>query len=240
MTLRFDSTTPLGRPGGARGVKHHAGGCRRSAMARFPLFRTLFRSRNSSRAARPSILRYRAELMEPRMVVFPQPPRIEVDDMLDADARWSCTSITLSTCSWSPDHDETRAAMAQNIGHLFGDGVLVQRDRDRADLLRGDHRPIKRGAVAPDHRHSVAAFDPQHQKTRGHGANLGLGLGPAPALPDAEFLLAIGRTGAIGAGIPRQQRGDRNQVTCIGRTACQSRTLPCRRTARGGFVVRPA
>ena len=105
--------------------------------------------------------------------------------------------------------DHARAAVAQHVGQLLADRVLVERHRHRAHRLRGDHRPIEVRAVAPDHRDVVAGPDPERQQPQRQRLDLGLGLGPGPFLPDAELLLPVGGAGGEARGVARQGRGDR-------------------------------
>ncbi len=110
------------------------------------------------------------------------------------------------------DH-ETRAAVIQNIGHLFGGGVLIQRHRDRADGFRGYHRPVHVRTVAPDDRDEIALVDAKIDQTQREIGDLGFGLFPGPALPDAEFFFAIGGAIAVFGGVTVQQRRDGRKST---------------------------
>jgi hypothetical protein len=136
-----------------------------------------------------------AERVQLRVVVFPEPARILVDDVFDLVHAFLHLDDLVHLLLVAGD-DEARAAMLQHIGHLFGDGVLVERHGDRADLLRRDHRPVERGAVASDDRDMVAALDAQREESDGDRLDFLGGFRPGPGLPDAVFLFAIGRLGA--------------------------------------------
>ena len=81
------------------------------------------------------------------MIAYSQDARIDIDDVRDA------TDLALAFKDFVdllliPGDHETRAALAEDIGHLFGHAVLIDRHRDGADHLAGVHRPIQHWAVA--------------------------------------------------------------------------------------------
>ena len=181
----------LGLAGRARGVEHHAGVVvtdRRLAVGLF-LFEPLMRG-----ATLGLDIGQRVQL---GVVVFPQTARILVDDMRNVvilalrieDALHFDHLVDLFLVATD---GKLRAGMFQRIGHLFGDSVLVERHRDRADLHRGDHRPVHRRAVAPDNGNMVTFFDAKRQEPVGNGLDFLGRLGPAPGLPDSEFLFPVG------------------------------------------------
>ena len=104
---------------------------------------------------------------------------------------------------------EARAAMVEHIAHLLGHRVLVERYRHRAAGLRRDHRPVEMRPVASDDGDVVARLQPQRGEPGRQSQDLGLGLGPGPAAPDAEVLLAICRKVAELSRVPRQETGKR-------------------------------
>lgn len=77
-----------------------------------------------------------AECMAARMIAYSQDARIDIDDVRDA------TDLALAFKDFVdllliPGDYETRAALAEDIGHLFGHAVLIDRHRDGADHLAG-------------------------------------------------------------------------------------------------------
>ena len=112
------------------------------------------------------------------------------------------------------DDGKARAAMVQNIGNFFGHAVLIDRHRHCTDALRGDHGPIEVRPVAPDNGDLVARRDPLRQQTKRQRFDFLGGLGPGPALPDAELFLTIGGLVRKVPGVPRQKAGNRSQIRC--------------------------
>jgi hypothetical protein len=131
-----------------------------------------------------------AERVELGVVVLPEPARILVYDVLDLVHAFLHLD-NLVDLFLIAGNDEACAAMLQHVGHLFGHGVLVERHRHRADLLSRDHRPVKRGAVAPDHSDMIPTLYAQRQKAQGNRLDLFRGFSPAPRLPDTVFFFAI-------------------------------------------------
>jgi len=107
-----------------------------------------------------------------RVVVFPHPALVEIHDLLDARHAGLHLDHLVHLLLVAAD-GEPRAAMVEDIGHLLGRRVLVERHRDRPHRLRRDHRPVERRAVAPDDRDIVAARHAQRQKAHRHVAHLG-------------------------------------------------------------------
>ena len=87
-------------------------------------------------------------------------------------------------------HDELRLRVLEHVAELGGDGVLVDREGDAADRLRGDLGEVEAPAVVADHRELVAAPEPELRKAEGEPADLIRVLRPGHGLPDAVFLLA--------------------------------------------------
>jgi hypothetical protein len=93
-------------------------------------------------------------------------------------------------------HGEPRLAMVEHELHLGGNGVLVDRQRDRADRLGGDHRPVEPRAIVADDGELVAAPEAERGEAGGKRAHFVARLAPGPALPDAVLLLAHRRPAA--------------------------------------------
>ncbi|MNU81777.1 hypothetical protein D3C71_714480 [compost metagenome] len=96
--------------------------------------------------------------------------------------------------------------------HTFGPhGVLVQRNRNRAQGLRGQHGGVQAGAVGADHHHVFMALQPGQVQAGGHLLHQPHQVSPAVGLPDAIFFFAQGRgRGALG-GMLEQQLRERGQ-----------------------------
>ena len=88
---------------------------------------------------------------------------------------------------------ETHLRVIEHKGHLFGDRILVDRDRYTAQRLRRGNRPIERRPVVADDRELVAAPETAGRQTAGERLDLAGDLRPAPALPDPVILFAVGR-----------------------------------------------
>ncbi|CAM4083404.1 hypothetical protein PARU111607_03490 [Palleronia rufa] len=189
----------FGTPRGAGGIEHDAGVvvCRGSAP-------TLQLGPQPVLGITPRLLKV-AVGNQPRMIVFPKAPGIEIDgpaQPLRARRRLR-ELVHLLLISGDGEH---RLRMVQLIADLFHRGVLVDRHRDAAGGLDGDHGPVERRAVPPGDDHMLALRQAQVQQPQRQRFDLIRGLGPGPALPDSEFLLAIGRPGAEMRHVPRQQR----------------------------------
>ena len=90
-------------------------------------------------------------------------------------------------------HRETHLGMVEHKGHLVGDRILVDRDRNAAQSLRRGDRPIEPRPVVADDRELVAAPETQFRQTAGERLDLSRDLRPAPALPNAVILFAVRR-----------------------------------------------
>jgi hypothetical protein len=149
--------------------------------------------------------------VEPGMVVFPHPPLVDVDDLVDVlDAVLDLDDLVHLLLV--ARHHEARPAMVEDVGHLLGHRVLVERDGNRTRRLCGHHRPVELRTVPPDDRDMVALREPEREEAQGQRPDLGLGLAPGPALPDAEFLLAIRRPPAQSAGVPGKERRNGDEI----------------------------
>jgi hypothetical protein len=153
----------------------------------------------------------------------PEPARIVVDD--DAERRHLAADLQqLVDLLLILGQRELRAGMLDDIGKLVGHRILVDRYRHPAQGLRRAHRPIEPGAVVADHDQPIAALESQVGQAGRQPPDLGGDMGPVIGLPDAVFLLAIGRTARAGAGALRQKLGKR--VPSVGRAICRPRRHP--------------
>lgn len=102
--------------------------------------------------------------------------------------------------------------------HAFrSGGVLVQRHRNRAQRLRGQHGGVKTRAVGANHDQVLAALQARLVQTAGHGPDQAGQIRPAGGLPNAIFFLAqCGRCGALGSML-EHQTGKRclHDLTCL-------------------------
>ena len=149
-----------------------------------------------------------AERRQPAVVVVLEPARLIVDDLLELQhaIRHSNDLIDLLLIL---DDAERHLGVRQHIGHFVGDRVSIDRHRHRAERLAGAHRPIKTRPVATDDAEFVAALEPERRKTDREGADLVEHLRPGPGLPDAEVLVAHGRTRPERRRIVEKQLGQR-------------------------------
>src|SRR6516165_1784675 len=142
------------------------------------------------------------------MVVILQPARFIVDDA--AKTRYSISDrMNLVDLFLIFDDRQRHLCVRQNIGHLLGDGVGIDRHRHRAERLSGADRPIESGTVPADDRTFVAVLEPKLGKPDRESANLFERLAPRPSLPNAEVLVADGRPPADRASIVDQKLGYR-------------------------------
>ncbi len=190
------------------------------------------RSRRVARRAPPVL--HLGIAVQPLVVVVPEAPRIEIDDLLQPrqprrDLQHLVDLLLVAR------HDEPRPAVLQHVGHLLGHRVLVERHRHRAADLRRHHRPVEPRPVAADDRQIVPRPQPKLGQPRRQRQHLGLGLGPGPALPDAVLLLAIGGTAAERRRVPAQELGERVEFPGGSRLA-HDRPSPCRRRSGAPFA----
>ena len=218
----------LGFARGPGGIEHHAGAVviqhRDAVVQRAQQFVPLC----------PARVLHMGILVQFRMIVFPQTPRIEIDHLLECRQPVLHFDDLVDLFLIPGDH-EPRAAMIKDISHLFSHRVLIKRDGDGPTHVSGDHRPIKVGAVAPDDCHVIARRKAQVQQTQRQRFDLIQRLAPRPALPDPEFLFAIGGRIRIDLRVPAQQRRKRVRVLrALGRST-QRLILPY--DLRRGVVV---
>ena len=88
------------------------------------------------------------------------------------------------------DDGELDFRVVEDESHLGGDRVLVHRHRDATEALHRDHREVQPRPVLADDRQVLATREAGLMQPGRDLTNLGQHLDPAPALPDAEILLA--------------------------------------------------
>jgi len=114
------------------------------------------------------------------------------------------------------DHGEARAAVVHDVGHLLGARVLIERHGHRAHRLRRDHRPVEIGTVAADDGDEITLRHAEVQEPERDRLDLARGLGPGPALPDPEFLFAIGRLVADAGDVLCEKRRNGFRIRPVG------------------------
>ena len=141
------------------------------------------------RIERAALLLHDIERYQIVLVVVPETARILVDDaaqmrqaILDADQLVDLFLVLRNR--------EARLGVIEDEQHLLGDGVLVDRYRHGAEALGCQHRPVELRPVVADDGDLVAALHAERREAAGDGPHVGRRIGPAPGLPDAEFLLA--------------------------------------------------
>ena len=170
--------------------------------------------------------------MEIGLPVMSQPARVAVDHRFEVRAalldRDQLVDLLLVL-----DNRQPHLGVIEDIGHLVGDRVLVERHRNAAQCLRCRDRPIEPRPVVADDRDLVAAPETEPLQPAGQLLDLFGDLGPVPALPDAVILLAHG--GAVGtlAGMRQQQfrKG-------VGQTGAGSAAGRGRKLRRGSCAAR--
>ena len=144
---------------------------------------------------------------EPLVVVVAQPARLVVDNEHKArqtlDDGQELVDLLLVL-----DHRDRHLGMVEDVGHLLGDGVRVDRHRHAAERLRGAHCPVQARPVRANDGNLVVPREPELLQTDGKGAYFVEHLRPGPHLPNAEILVPIGGTTRKQAGVAHQQLGE--------------------------------
>jgi hypothetical protein len=107
------------------------------------------------------------------------------------------------------DDGKAGLGVAEDVLHLFFDGVLIERHRHAAQRLRGEDGPVELRAVVADDGDLVAAPKAEGGEAESDEPALLEVLAPRGRLPDAEVLLAhgnlAGQTLRVGAGKLRER-----------------------------------
>ena len=184
--------------------------------------------------------------VQERLFVIAQATRLFVDDVLQRLAAFLHLE-QLVDLLLVLDHGETDARVIEDVLHLLGHRVLVDRHRDPTGNLRGDHRPVELRTVVADDRQLVAGLEADGRQAAGQGHDLVAHLAPGPRLPDAEILLTDRR--AIATRLRMVDKQLRNGVE-LGRTRrrrgvgrhrwpCSSGDRPGRGQARQSCISLP-
>src|SRR6266508_3151254 len=151
------------------------------------------------------------DVLDERLGVVAQAPGIVVEDLLQRLA----SVLALQELVYLLlvlDDGKTDSGLIERIHHLICNRVLVERDGNPSEALRGGHGPVETRPVVPDDRQPVASPEASGRQTARQRPNFSCDLGPGPALPDPEVFLADGRPGSSHAGIVEQQPGKRVEV----------------------------
>jgi hypothetical protein len=105
------------------------------------------------------------------------------------------------------DDSEAHLGVVEREDTLGAGGVLVQRDRDRTEALRCQHRHRQARAVVADHHDVLTALQARGGQTTGHAAHLCRQCRPAQGLPDPVFFFSQGwRVGSALCMVQQQAR----------------------------------
>ena len=145
-----------------------------------------------------------------RVVVFAQTTRIQINHLFEI---WQVrlNFQNLINLFLIARDDITCATVTQNIGHLFGNRILVQRNGNAACHFDTHHRNIEAGAITADDRNKIPLFDPQVDQAKRERLCLGRGICPRPSLPNSKFFFTIRGRRWIVFGIPTKQRRNGSQ-----------------------------
>ena len=202
----------LGPSGGARGVEHDGVV---AALSAGDL--AVDQGRLGGEAVGAALLH---RLVGQHIAIVPKAARIDIDH--DLEPRQPAPDLQeLVDLLLVLADGEAGAGMLDDIGELVSHRILVDRHRDAAQRLGGTHRPIQPRPVVADHDQAVAAAEAQIGKAGRQPADLVGDPGPAIGLPDAVFLLAIGRPVGTAPGAHGKQLGKR--VAILGSAVCRWR-----------------
>ena len=145
-------------------------------------------------------------VQQSRVLVFAHAALIVVDD--PAQARQLVRDLQdLVRLLLVLDERELGLGVAEQIGDLFRQRVLVDAERDGADRLRRQLRPQPVRPVAADDPDHVAALDVERQQSARQLLDPGARVRPGVDLPDAVVLLPQRDLGAPVRRVVQQQLG---------------------------------
>jgi hypothetical protein len=78
------------------------------------------------------------------------------------------------------DHGKAHVSVVEDVRHLIGDRILVQRHRHATQALRGCHRPVQAWPIVPHDREIVAARESHRREPACERANLCSRFAPRP------------------------------------------------------------
>ncbi len=134
---------------------------------------------------------HEADLIFVGLVGMMDPPRDEVPEAVDR-----CKRAGIRVIMATGDHKVTGAAIAEQVGILFDDGVVITGGEldhmDEAELNAALDKVAVFARVAPEHKHRIV----EGLQRQGHVvAMTGDGVNDAPALQAAQIGVAMGITG---------------------------------------------
>lgn len=190
----------LGPAGRARGVEDDA-----EIGATAPLHLALQRRRHLRILQRlGTCLHHRLDGVELAVIVVAQAARLVIEHVPEMGQSLG-DGEDLVDLLLVLHHGEDGLGMVEDIGHLLGDAVGIDRHGDGAEPLCRAHRPVQARAVIADDGDLLAAFQAKILQAFGKAADMLGDLGPVPGLPDAEVLVTIGDAPGALAGIAQQQ-----------------------------------
>ena len=164
----------------------------------------------------PTELLQRLQAQEARVRVAPHAPRVLVDHVLQVGTL-GLDVEQLVHLLLVLDHGKAGLRVVDDVLHLPLDGVLVERHRDPAERLRGEHGPVELRAVVADDSRLVAAREADGGKAERDVARLFRVPAPAIGLPDAVALLADRDLGRQAPRIVQRELGEGVHLASGGR-----------------------
>ena len=215
----------LGFAGGTAGEKHrrHIVG-----LTQFDLLAKRVGVNFCKRLARANQLLQRTQA---RLVVLAQPARIVKINVRQLRAFFADVQHFVHLLLVF-HHHETHIGVVDGVHTFRTHRVLVQRHRDCAQRLRGQHGGVEPGAVGADHHHVFMAFQARLVQAAGNGLDQLGHLGPADGLPDAVFLFAHGGPGGAALRVVQQQPGESRLHVCLQGLGCCSQHSPVLHSGR--------
>ena len=87
---------------------------------------------------------------------------------------------------------EDAARIIEHVAELIGDGIRIDGHGNSAEGLRGKEGPIELRPIAANDRDRISALDADCRQACRISAHIRRKLGPGPALPEPEILVAHG------------------------------------------------
>ncbi|MNR03964.1 hypothetical protein D3C85_1198870 [compost metagenome] len=140
-----------------------------------------------------------------RIGVMAQAARIVEHHMLEGGALFTHLDHLVDLLLVFHDRDPDLGVL-QHVDHLLGDGVLVERNGNRAQRLRGHHGHVEAGTVLADDGDVHAGLDAKRRKALRDVADMLRHLGPRKGLPDPQILLSYRGPRPANVGMREQQR----------------------------------
>ena len=94
----------------------------------------------------------------------------------------------------------------QHVDHFLRDGVLIERNRNRTERLRGHHGHVQTRAILADNGHVHAGLDAKRCETLRDVTDMLRHFGPGQGLPDPQVFLSYRGPRPTNVGMREQQR----------------------------------